>query len=100
MMRPSLNELAHQHASRRWPKKKRNADLRRHGYDPDGADGEIYRDAFARACQTDRMARFAAEESRGADALSWCPPRWLKCCARSANSEWRTIRRAEALRWG
>lgn len=83
MSKPSLNELAHQHASRRWPKKKRNADLRRHGYDPDGADGALYRDAFARACQTDRMARFAADESREADvtclwdvpASEW--PEWV-----------------------
>lgn len=60
MPRPSLTELAHQHALRRWPRKKRNADLRRHGYDPDGADGELYRDAFHRACQSAEMGDYAA----------------------------------------
>lgn len=67
MNRPSLAELAARHAAARWPKKKRNADLRRHGYDPDGEHGAIYRDAFHRAWQSGRMADFAGEMAAGAD---------------------------------
>lgn len=59
--RPSLNDLAAQHAQKHWPKKKRNAELRRWGYDPDGEHGLIYRSAFQRACQTERMADFSAD---------------------------------------
>lgn len=64
--KPSLAELAARHAARRWPKKKRNADLRRWGYEPDGAHGATYRAAFAQACQTDRLARATAD--MGAEA--------------------------------
>lgn len=41
--RPSLQSMAEAHARLRWPKKKRNADLRANGYDPDGSDGADYR---------------------------------------------------------
>ena len=42
-MKPTLEELAAQHAARRLPQKKRNQELRAHGYDPDGEEGKVYR---------------------------------------------------------
>lgn len=44
--KPSLAALALKHSSLRWPKKKRNADLRTNGYDPDGEDGKTHRIIF------------------------------------------------------
>lgn len=76
-MRPSLADLAHRHARNRVPKKKRNADLRRLGYDPDGPDGESYRRFFHAACLNASMAAFAADkaESTGAECVVlWEPP--------------------------
>jgi len=72
---PSLNELADLHAAQRWPRRKREADLRRHGYDPAGAHGDIYRDAFRRARQTRAMARFAERAARtAAEVCLWDVP--------------------------
>lgn len=45
--RPTIATLAIKHSVLRWPKKRRNMDLRRHGYDPDGADGKMHRTIFA-----------------------------------------------------
>lgn len=42
----TLRGLAMKHAKNRWNKKRRNADLRASGYDPDGKDGKEYRDIF------------------------------------------------------
>ncbi len=66
MSRPSLLELAARHAELRWSRKKRNADLRINGYDPDGPDGTVYRQHFERECQAQRMAEFAAETAQAA----------------------------------
>src|SRR3990167_4617682 len=49
MTRLSLADLAALHADRRLTKKERNAELRQHGYNPDGDDGLVYRSAFRRA---------------------------------------------------
>jgi hypothetical protein len=43
---PPADLLAAGHAAMRWPKKKRNADLRRWRLDPDGPDGAAHRRAF------------------------------------------------------
>lgn len=68
-MRPSLTELAALHVERRLTKKERNAELRQHGYDPDGDDGRTYRRAYATARQSRDMARFAGQLASGADAI-------------------------------
>jgi len=44
---PPAELLAAGHATLHWPKKRRNADLRRWGLDPDGTDGAAHRRAFA-----------------------------------------------------
>lgn len=62
--RPSLADLARDHAARRLNRKRRNAALRAAGYDPDGPDGDLYRDAFALACQAERVAEVAVAEGR------------------------------------
>jgi hypothetical protein len=64
MAEPSLIELAAVHAKRRWTKKRRNADLRRCGYNPDGPDGKLYRAHFERMC---RMADVIAGMSKETD---------------------------------
>ena len=56
-VRPSLVVLAELHADLRWPRKRRNADLRAWGYDIDGKDGSAYRRHFLRA-----MSRGAVRE--------------------------------------
>ena len=44
--RKSLEQLANEHVRSGMNRKKRNQDLRNHGYDPGGIDGETYRDLF------------------------------------------------------
>ncbi len=78
-MIPSLAELAAGHAARRLPKKRRNADLRRCGYDPDGEDGAAYRRLLHQAMYAEvveGVARAAAgEHGQPPDAIVlWALP--------------------------
>lgn len=69
-----IEELAKFHAERRLNRKRRNAELRRLGIDPDGPEGSAYRRAFEEACRSLQMGEFAADMSRGANiTYLWLP---------------------------
>lgn len=66
-MNISLRDLAGRHAKERLTKKERNADLRRHGFDPDGEDGAKYRRLFQAAVFGEFAGGVADEQSAAHD---------------------------------
>lgn len=78
--RPTLEQLAAEHARHRFTKKRRNADLRQHGYDPDGNDGHEYRLLFNREverCRSEAIAHQAvdlAHEGHATQIVLWIFP--------------------------
>ena len=103
--RPTLLELAQRHAAAGFSRKTSNADLRRHGYDPDGADGRHYRAHFTRLKTAANIAATAADLSAGVQvtclwdlpAEEW--PEWIRTgCGSVSLTEYReriaAVRRA------
>jgi len=76
--RPAIITLAALHAELHWTRKKRNADLRRWGYDPDGEDGKRYRVFFDREIYKAKTGGIISKAKEtlplSAPVVLWLPP--------------------------